>query len=293
MKHSVPPALYDAELFYLLLEIPPDQRHHYAIGYMGSGSQSSLRITCNGFVVLAVEWKSITATAFRTVSPTLCIDYDSRPIMEIVELVAIRAGFHIDVVDGILFDPCCIRLLFDDGILFDDGGDADNANGNGEGDDDDDESRNSDGSGIEGDDHGGDADDDDGSDDDHENDDDTMTTTMAVAKTTMRTLTAVSLALALSQLAINSSLASHAALPPRRFSSFAPLTAPSLSRTFGTNGVVRLATNNDSGKTNSASASRTSKIMAQLATARTETIPPALIPTQLPHRLPNAVTRTR
>ena len=108
MKHSVPPALYDAELFHLLLEIPPDQRHHYAIVHMGSGSQSSMHISCHGFVVLTVDKEPTTTTKFRSVSPTLRIDYDSRPIMDIVALVAAKAGFHVDAVVGILFDPCCI-----------------------------------------------------------------------------------------------------------------------------------------------------------------------------------------
>ena len=108
MKHSVPPALYDAELYHLLLEIPPDQRHHYAIVHMGSGSQSSMHISCHGFVVLTVDKEPTTNTKFRSVSPTLNIDYDSRPIMGIVALVAAKAGFHVGAVVGILFDPCCI-----------------------------------------------------------------------------------------------------------------------------------------------------------------------------------------
>ena len=49
-----------------------------------------------------------TTTAFRSVSPTLRINYDSRPIMEIVALVAAKAGFHVGAVVGILFDLCCI-----------------------------------------------------------------------------------------------------------------------------------------------------------------------------------------
>ena len=108
MKHSAPPALYDAELFHLLLEIPPDQRHRYAIVHMGSGSQSSTHISCHGFVVLTVDKEPTTNTKFRSVSPTLNIDYDSRPIMGIVAIVAAKAGFHVDAVVGILFNPCCI-----------------------------------------------------------------------------------------------------------------------------------------------------------------------------------------
>ena len=50
-----------------------------------------------------------TNTKSRSVSPTLCINYDSRPIMGIiVALVAAKAGFHVGAVVGILFDPCCI-----------------------------------------------------------------------------------------------------------------------------------------------------------------------------------------
>ena len=79
MKHSIPPALYDTELSHLRIETPPDQRHHYVIVHMGSGSQPPSHISCHGFVVLTVDWESTTTTAFRTVSPTLRIDYDSRP----------------------------------------------------------------------------------------------------------------------------------------------------------------------------------------------------------------------
>ena len=67
-----------------------------------------MHISCHGFVVLTVDKEPSTNTKFRSVSPTLNIDYDSRPIMGVVALVAAKVGLHVDAVVGILFDPCCI-----------------------------------------------------------------------------------------------------------------------------------------------------------------------------------------
>ena len=109
IKHSIPPPLYDAQIAPLAAAIPPSIRHLYLIVHLGSGSQSSRHLTTHGFPVAFVDCERTVITNSRTVEPTVVVYYDSySSTTQIVALTARRAGFHPDVVVGILFDPCCI-----------------------------------------------------------------------------------------------------------------------------------------------------------------------------------------
>ena len=109
IKHSIPPRLYDALIASLAAVIPPRHRHLYLIVHLGSGSQSSRHLTTRGFPVAFVDCERTVTTNFRTVRPTVVLDYDSRDsILRVVALAARRAGYHPDAVVGILFDPCCV-----------------------------------------------------------------------------------------------------------------------------------------------------------------------------------------
>ena len=108
-KHSIPPRLYDALIAPLAATIPPNIRHLYLIVHLGSGSQSSRHLTTREFPVAFVDCEHTVTTNFRTVEPTVVVDYDSySSIMQVVALAARRAGYHPDAVVGTLFDPCCI-----------------------------------------------------------------------------------------------------------------------------------------------------------------------------------------
>ena len=107
MKHSIPPTFYDAAIRRAAALIPPSARHQYLVVHIGSGGQSSSHLRTYGFQIAYVDWDAETTTSFRSVSPTLVIDYDSQPIMATVRDAAHRAGFNTNAVIAIFFDPCC------------------------------------------------------------------------------------------------------------------------------------------------------------------------------------------
>ena len=79
IKHSIPPRLYDAQMAPLARAIPRSIRHQYLVVHLGSGSQSSRHITTLGFPVAFVDYVHTVTTNFRSLSPTLCTDYDDSP----------------------------------------------------------------------------------------------------------------------------------------------------------------------------------------------------------------------
>ena len=109
IKHSITPRLYGALIAPLAAAIPPNIRHLYLIVHLGSGGQSSRNLCTRGFPVAFVDCERSVTNNFRTVRPTVVVDYDSyASITEVVALAARRAGFHPDAAVGILFDPCCV-----------------------------------------------------------------------------------------------------------------------------------------------------------------------------------------